>query len=138
MALASPAPTSNRVQRIFLRMCVFLRKGRANCLGAPPILACGVSGNDRLTEASRQGWAALPGSLPYPRASLFIVSGRRNATRRLLREKTPNVRGGFEFVSGLRRGGWEDNLPRCGKVRAGYAICHISYEMWHMAFDIWF
>jgi len=32
-------------------------KGRTNCLGAPPIfvLACGVFGNDRLTEASRQG-----------------------------------------------------------------------------------
>jgi hypothetical protein len=32
-------------------------------LGAPPILACRVPGNDRLTEASRQGWAALPGPL---------------------------------------------------------------------------
>jgi hypothetical protein len=32
-------------------------KGRANFLGAPPILilACGVSDNDRLSEASGQG-----------------------------------------------------------------------------------
>ena len=37
----------------------------ANCLGAPPILACLVSSNDRLTKASRQGWAALPGGLSY-------------------------------------------------------------------------
>src|SRR5262245_37993187 len=42
------------------------RAGRANYLGAPPIPACGVSGDDRLTEASRQGWATLPGSLLYP------------------------------------------------------------------------
>src|SRR5262245_29141499 len=51
---------------------------KANSLGAPPILACGVSGSDRLTEASRQGWAALPGSLPYPRAAIFILSRRRD------------------------------------------------------------
>jgi hypothetical protein len=49
-------------------------------MGAPPILACRVSGNDRLTEASRQGWAALPGSLPYPRAALFILPERRDTT----------------------------------------------------------
>ncbi len=43
-------------------LCLVFPKGRiegvkANFLGAPPIfiLACVVSGNDRLTEASRQG-----------------------------------------------------------------------------------
>jgi|SoiMethySBSTD1v2_1073268.scaffolds.fasta_scaffold30670_9 hypothetical protein len=29
--------------------------------GSADILACGVSANDRLTDVSRQGWAALPG-----------------------------------------------------------------------------
>src|SRR5215510_802888 len=53
---------------------------KANSLGAPPILACCVTGNDRLTDASRQGWAALPGSLPYPRAAIFILSWRRCVT----------------------------------------------------------
>src|SRR5262249_48654927 len=52
----------------------YSEKSRANYLGAPPILACGVSGNGPLTEASGQGWAALPGSLPYPRATIFILS----------------------------------------------------------------
>ncbi|HEY9434491.1 MAG TPA: hypothetical protein VI260_23770, partial [Blastocatellia bacterium] len=45
-----------------------------NFLGAPPILACLVSGNDRLTGATRQGWAALQESSPYPRAAIFILS----------------------------------------------------------------
>jgi len=50
-------------------LCLVFPKGRiegvkANHLGAPPILACAFTGNDRLTDASRQGWAALPGGLP--------------------------------------------------------------------------
>jgi len=59
---------------IFVVKQVSSSNDRENYLGAPPILACVVSGNDRLTGASRQGWAALPGSFPYSRASIFIMN----------------------------------------------------------------
>src|SRR5262245_44442785 len=45
---------NNAIESSLFIICL-LRKYRANRLGAPPISACGASGNDRLTEASRHG-----------------------------------------------------------------------------------
>jgi len=77
------------------RAVISSENGRANCLGAPPILACQVSGNDRLTEASRQGSLRSQAVCPTlaPRFSFFV--GRRSATWKLLRKISGPMRMGF-------------------------------------------
>src|SRR5262245_23118757 len=53
-------------------------ENQANFLGAPPILACSLRSVCHCRKLRRQGWAALPGSLPYTRAAIFILSGPPN------------------------------------------------------------
>jgi hypothetical protein len=49
-----------------------------------------------------------------------------------LREKTPNARGGFGFVKVGK------TICRVvERLRDGYDICQISYEIWHMSYGIW-
>src|SRR5262245_7712706 len=128
MAADSPTQINNRVQRIFLRMCVLL--GKISWERRHPCLLASVSRS--LPEARRQGCLRSQ--------EIRIGSGCRNATWRLLREKTPNTGNGFGFVSGAPRVGREDDLQLWRKGnRDEHAISHISmkYGLWHIAYGIW-
>jgi hypothetical protein len=67
----------------------------ANFLGAPPIFACVVSGNDRLTEARRQGCLRSQAVCPvFPKDRIEEVKqpeGRTPCLNYTLRQPSHNI-----------------------------------------------
>src|SRR5215475_706257 len=115
MALASPAPTSNRVQRIFLRMCVLLGKSVRSPTFRPQAFG--------ITE-----WICIPGLRPKGGTTSYEGScGKR-------RQMRPPV--SVLLVDHEEKAG-KTICRIVERLRGVYAICHISYEIWHMAYGIW-
>src|SRR5215813_14675505 len=138
MALASPATTSNKVHRIFLRMCVFLRKGRANFLGAPPILACLLQSVGHRRKPRRQGCLRSQEVCPTSRSyfNSFMASQRH---MKAPAEKDAKCERRFrvcEWITSRRLGRRSAALWRGSGADMTYATFRMKYGICHMQYGL--